>query len=62
MLQATRARSQDLICQRMGTQSPEVVIIRAHGADFQVGGLMRMCKHEQTGGVWGHAPSGKFQI
>ena len=46
----------------MGTQSQEVVIIRARGADFQAGGLMRTCKHEQTGGVQGHAPLENFKF
>ena len=35
---------------------------RARGADFQVGGLMRMRKREPTRGVRGHAPLGKFEI
>ena len=37
-------------------------IIRARGADFQVGGLTRTRKREPTRGVRGHAPPGKFEI
>ena len=37
-------------------------LIRARGADFQVGGLTRTRKREPTRGVRGHAPPGKFEI
>ena len=40
-------------------------ILRAHGADFEVegeGGLMQMCKHEQTRGVWGYVLKRNFKF
>ena len=35
---------------------------RAGGADFQAGWLIRTRKREQTRGIRGHTPTGKFQI
>ena len=43
-------------------------ILRARGADFRVkkwggrGGLMQMCKHEQTRGVWGMLSRENFKF
>ena len=41
---------------------PGTSLVRARGADFQVGGLTRTRKREPTRGVRGHAPPGKFEI
>ena len=38
------------------------VVLRARGADFQVGGLTRTRKREPTRGVRGHGHPGKFEI
>lgn len=41
-------------------------ILRARGADLEVegegGGLLQMCKHEQTRGVWGYALPRNFKF
>ena len=39
-----------------------ILMDRARGADFQVGGLTRTRKREPTRAVQGHAPPGKFEI
>ena len=39
-----------------------LILTRARGADFQVGGLTRTRKREPTRGIRGHAPPGKFEI